>query len=123
MVWTGESDATWRTLSEAMPNLAWMSAPDGTLLWFNDRWCEYTGLDSKSSIALQYTIAAAAQGDHGAIFAFEETISAMMVRSRGLGLNINEGIGAGQIQVQQIDPAEISPGQFAYMVRESVGRY
>lgn len=55
MVWTGESDATWRTLSEAMPNLAWMSAPDGTLLWFNDRWCEYTGLDSKSSIALQGT--------------------------------------------------------------------
>jgi circadian clock protein KaiC len=74
----------------------------------------------KSSIALQYTIAAAEQGDHGSIFAFEETISAMMVRSRGLGLNINEGIGAGQIQVQQIDPAEISPGQFAYMVRESV---
>ncbi|HMI74257.1 MAG TPA: ATPase domain-containing protein [Steroidobacteraceae bacterium] len=74
----------------------------------------------KSSIALQYTIAAAAGGDHGAIFAFEETISAMMVRSRGLGLMINEGIGAGQIQVQQIDPAEISPGQFAYMVRESV---
>jgi circadian clock protein KaiC len=77
----------------------------------------------KSSIALQYTIAAATGGDHGAIFAFEETISAMMVRSRGLGLNINEGLGAGQIQVQQIDPAEISPGQFAYMVRESVEKY
>jgi circadian clock protein KaiC len=74
----------------------------------------------KSSIALQYAIAAAASGDHGAIFAFEETISAMMVRSRGLGLMINEGIGPGQIHVQQIDPAEISPGQFAYMVRESV---
>jgi len=42
------------------------------------------------------------------------------VRSHGLGLTINEGMGAGQIQVQQIDPAEISPGQFAYMVRESV---
>jgi circadian clock protein KaiC len=74
----------------------------------------------KSSIALQYTIAAAARGDHGAIFAFEETISATMVRSRGLGLTINQGAGAGQIEVQQIDPAEISPGQFAYMVRESV---
>jgi circadian clock protein KaiC len=74
----------------------------------------------KSSIALQYTIAAAARGDHGAIFAFEETISATMVRSRGLGLTINQGTGAGQIEVQQIDPAEISPGQFAYMVRESV---
>jgi circadian clock protein KaiC len=74
----------------------------------------------KSSIALQFTIAAAARGDHGAVFAFEETRSATMVRSRGLGLTFNEGLGAGQIMVRQIDPAEISPGEFAYMVRESV---
>jgi PAS domain S-box-containing protein len=55
LIWTGDSDATWRTLSEAMPNLAWMSSPDGKLLWFNDRWREYTGLDSESSIARQGT--------------------------------------------------------------------
>jgi circadian clock protein KaiC len=76
----------------------------------------------KSSIALQYTVAAAARGDHGAIFAFEETKSATMVRSRGLGLIINEGEGPGQIDVRQIDPAEISPGEFAFMVRQSVER-
>jgi circadian clock protein KaiC len=74
----------------------------------------------KSSIALQFTIAAAARGAHGAVFAFEETRSATMVRSRGLGLTFNEGLGAGQIMVQQIDPAEISPGEFAHLVRESV---
>lgn len=74
----------------------------------------------KSSIALQFTIAAAARGDHGAVFAFEETRSATMVRSRGLGFTFNEGLGAGQIMVQQIDPAEISPGEFAHLVRESV---
>src|SRR3984957_116413 len=74
----------------------------------------------KSSIALTFTIAAAARGDHGAVFAFEETRSATMVRSRGLGLTFNEGLGAGRIMVRQIDPAEISPGEFAHMVRESV---
>jgi circadian clock protein KaiC len=74
----------------------------------------------KSSIALHYTIAAARRGDHGAIFAFEETKAATRVRSRGLGLFINEGTGPGEIEVRQIDPAEISPGEFAYMVRESV---
>jgi circadian clock protein KaiC len=74
----------------------------------------------KSSIALLYTLAAAARGDHGAIFAFEETRSATMVRSRGLGLIINEGLGRGQVAVRQIDPAEISPGEFAHMVRDSV---
>ncbi len=76
----------------------------------------------KSSIALQYAIAAAAAGDHGAIYAFEETRAATLVRSRGLGLNINEGPGAGQIAMRQIDPAEISPGEFAHMIRESVER-
>jgi circadian clock protein KaiC len=76
----------------------------------------------KSSIALQYAIAAADQGDHGAVFAFEETRSATMVRSRGLGLTIKEGTGPGEILVRQIDPAEISPGEFAHMVRESVER-
>jgi circadian clock protein KaiC len=76
----------------------------------------------KSSIALQYAIAAAAGGEHGAIYAFEETKSATMVRSRGLGLIINEGTGPGQILLQQIDPAEISPGEFAFMIRESVER-
>jgi circadian clock protein KaiC len=76
----------------------------------------------KSSIALQYAIAAARQGDHCAVFAFEETRSATMVRSRGLGLIFNEGRGAGEILLQQIDPAEISPGEFAHMVRESIER-
>jgi len=76
----------------------------------------------KSSIALQFTIAAAARGYHGAVFAFEETRSATRVRSRGLGLTFNEGPGAGQIMVQQIDPAEISPGEFAHLVRDSVER-
>jgi circadian clock protein KaiC len=76
----------------------------------------------KSSIALQYAIAAADNGDHGAVFAFEETRSATMVRSRGLGLTIKEGTGPGEILVRQIDPAEISPGEFAHMVRESVER-
>jgi circadian clock protein KaiC len=76
----------------------------------------------KSSIAIQYAIAAAKQGDHAVVYAFEETRSATMVRSRGLGLTINEGTGPGQILVQQIDPAEISPGEFAHRVRESVER-
>jgi len=67
-------------------------------------------------------IAAAAGGDHGAICAFEETKAETTVRSRGLGLIINEGTGPSQIFVQQIDPAEISPGEFAYMIRESVER-
>jgi PAS domain S-box-containing protein len=52
-VWTNESDSTWRAMTDTMPNLAWMSAPDGRLLWFNRRWQDYTGLDMSTSIARQ----------------------------------------------------------------------
>ncbi len=74
----------------------------------------------KSTIALQYASAAAARGDHAAIFGFEESKTILLERAVGLGMPINEGVGPGQIMVRQIDPAEIAPGEFAHMVRRSV---
>jgi circadian clock protein KaiC len=74
----------------------------------------------KSSLALQYAAAAAARGDHAASFMFDETKAALLERSTGLGLQIKQGTGAGQIMLRQIDPVEISPGEFAAMVRRSV---
>jgi circadian clock protein KaiC len=41
---------------------------------------------------------------------------------QGLGIPIVQGHGAGQIMVRQIDPAEIAPGEFAQLIRESVER-
>ncbi len=76
----------------------------------------------KSTIALQYAAAAAARGEHAAIFGFEEAKAILFERARGLGMPINEGVGPGQIMVQQIDPAEISPGEFAHRVRQAVER-
>ena len=52
--------------------------------------------------------------------AFDETKAALLARSAGLGLRIVEGTGAGQIMIRQIDPVEISPGEFAHVVRASV---
>jgi circadian clock protein KaiC len=74
----------------------------------------------KSTLALQYAAAAASRGDHAASFIFDETKSALLARSEGLGLTIREGPGPGQIMLRQIDPVEISPGEFAAMVRRSV---
>jgi circadian clock protein KaiC len=74
----------------------------------------------KSTIALQYAAAAAARGDHAASFVFDETKAALIARSTGIGLKINEGTGPGQIMLRQIDPVEISPGEFAAAVRRSV---
>jgi circadian clock protein KaiC len=74
----------------------------------------------KSSLALTYAIAAAARGERSAIFAFDEGRGTMGARARTLGLPLEEGIQQGLIDVQQIDPAEMAPGEFAYAVRRSV---
>jgi len=74
----------------------------------------------KSTLALQYAAAAMARGDHAASFIFDESKSALLSRSEGLGLKIREGDGPGTIALRQIDPVEISPGEFTADVRKAV---
>jgi circadian clock protein KaiC len=74
----------------------------------------------KSTIALQYAKAAADRGDHAAIFMFDETKSALRTRCTGLNIRFTEGSGSGELTLRQIDPAEVSPGEFVSLVRKSV---
>ena len=74
----------------------------------------------KSTVALQYASAAASRGDHAAVFAFDESRSILLARMKGLGIQIAEGKRPGEIMVRQIDPSEISPGEFVEMVRHAV---
>ena len=74
----------------------------------------------KSTVALQFAIAAASRGDHAAVFSFEETKALLLERAASLGMSLVEGTGPGQILVRQIDPAEIAPGEFAHAVRSAV---
>jgi circadian clock protein KaiC len=74
----------------------------------------------KSTIAVQYAVAAAARGDHAVIFAFDESLATLQARAEVLGIEFKEGLDAGQVEFRQIDPAELSPGEFAWQVRESV---
>lgn len=76
----------------------------------------------KSTIAFQYAAAAAARNDHAVAFIFDETRGALLGRSKGLGVRFTEGSGPGELLIRQVDPAEISPGEFAHVVRESVER-
>lgn len=74
----------------------------------------------KSSVALKYVESAAARGEKSAVFLFDESIATMTERSTGLGMNAAQLIGEGSMMVRQVDPAELSPGEFAYDVRRSV---
>ena len=74
----------------------------------------------KSTIAVQYAVAAAERGDHAVIFAFDESLATLKARTESLGIKFSEGLAAGQVKVQQVDPAELSPGEFVGLVRECV---
>ena len=76
----------------------------------------------KSSIALQYALAATRRGEHSAVFMFDETKAALLARSSGMGLKVPEGRGPGDVLLAQINPVEMSPGEFTQVVRESVER-
>jgi len=76
----------------------------------------------KSTVAAQYAFAAADRGEHAVIFAFDESPGTLQARTESLGIRFKEGVGAGHVRIQQVDPAELSPGEFAQLVREAVER-
>jgi circadian clock protein KaiC len=74
----------------------------------------------KSSISVLYATAAAKRGEKAVIYSFEESPRTLYKRSRALGIDLEQQIEAGRIKVQHIDPAELSPGQFAQLVQDDV---
>src|SRR6185503_7833576 len=76
----------------------------------------------KSTLAMQYATQMGAKGEHGNLFVFDETREIMLARAKALGLDLEPHIQNGFITVQQVDPAELSPGEFATRIRDRVDR-
>lgn len=74
----------------------------------------------KSSLATQYVLAAAKRGEKSAIYAFEESLGTWMARTAALGFEVQPYLDNGLIQLVQVDPAELSPGEFTARVRDAV---
>lgn len=74
----------------------------------------------KSTLALQYATSMAKRGEQGLIFTFDETRQTMLARAHALGLGIEEHLRTNLVQIQQVDPAEISPGEFTGRIKEGV---
>lgn len=70
----------------------------------------------KSSLAMQFVKAVTERGEQASIFLFEESFNTLLNRSRGIGMDLQGPYDAGLLTVHQIDPAEMSPGEFAYTV-------
>lgn len=74
----------------------------------------------KSTVALRYAVSAAQRGERAVIFTFDEALATLIERSKGLGMDVTELMANGVLDLQQIDPAEISPGEFVERVRRLV---
>lgn len=74
----------------------------------------------KTSFALQYVHAACTRGETAAILEFDERIGTMLIRSRAMNVDLQPHIESGLLQVEQIDPAQMSPGEFAWRIRDLV---
>ena len=74
----------------------------------------------KSSLALQFVTTAAAAGERVAFFIFEEHRSVFLKRAASLGFELPALLESKHLMVQQIDPAEMSAGEFAFQVRSAV---
>ena len=74
----------------------------------------------KSTAALQFALAAASRGERAAMFIFDETVGTLRTRARKLQMPLDACIQNGTATVQQVDPAELSPGEFVTIVRRAV---
>jgi circadian clock protein KaiC len=74
----------------------------------------------KSTIAAQFCVAAARRGQRAAMFIFDEGLNTLISRMESIGTSMGEHVASGAINVRQIDPAELSPGEFSHDVRDAV---
>jgi circadian clock protein KaiC len=77
----------------------------------------------KSTAALAYAVSAAERGENAVLFAFDEGVATIFARAHGLGISLRPHVEAGRIDIRQIDPAEMSPGEFAALMRDAVEKH
>jgi circadian clock protein KaiC len=76
----------------------------------------------KTVLTTEFAIAAAHRGERVMFFLFDERLRAFMTRARGLELDVASALESGRLMIRQIDPTEVSPGEFAHMVVDAVER-
>jgi circadian clock protein KaiC len=74
----------------------------------------------KSLLALVFVCAAVARGEKAALFVFDEELGLLFSRLKGLGIDLEAMQHRGDLFIEQVDAAELSPGEFAHRVRSRV---
>ncbi len=74
----------------------------------------------KSLVAMSFVKAAIARSEKSALFIFDEELGLLFDRMEAMNIDLRAEMDNGNIQIEQIDAAELSPGEFADRVRTTV---
>jgi circadian clock protein KaiC len=74
----------------------------------------------KSTVALRYALSSAERGEKAVIFTFDEATATIRRRAEGLLMDLSPFLAKGTLEIRQIDPAELAPGEFVSQVRALV---
>ena len=74
----------------------------------------------KSLAAIVFVVAAIARGEKAALFVFDEELGLLFSRMKGLDIDLEALQSSGKLFIDQVDAAELSPGEFAHRVRKRV---
>ena len=77
----------------------------------------------KSSLAALYAVLAAEKGHRSVIYTFDEGVDTLLKRAADLQMDLRPHLAAQRIKLQQIDPAEMSPGEFMWHVKRDVEEF
>jgi circadian clock protein KaiC len=76
----------------------------------------------KSLLGLHYVSAAIDRGERAALFVFDEEMGLLFSRAKAFGIDLEAMRDAGKLFIEQMDAAELSPGEFSHRVRRCVDR-
>lgn len=77
----------------------------------------------KSTLTTMFAAQAVQRGETAAMFLFDESISTMLARMRGLGIDLQPYVDSGHLILRRIDPAEMTPGEFIHSIRVAVEQH
>lgn len=74
----------------------------------------------KSLLALHFVVSAVDRGECAAMFVFDEELGLLFERAKGLGIDLQALADSGRLLVEQVDAAELTPGELSERVRRCV---
>ena len=77
----------------------------------------------KSLVALTFVAGAIRRGERAAMFVFDEELGLLIARAKGLGIDLQAMVDEGNLVLEQIDAAELTPGELSERIRRCVEEY